>query len=122
MANADVYTGSDPHPTAAAARPLWAGVPGHIAAFWRALSATDLRLALTIGFGALVLRVVWVLAVHRHGFVINDALFYDIFGQQIAHGNGFTQLDGAASAAWPPVYPLVLAGAFSLFGTNPIVG
>jgi 4-amino-4-deoxy-L-arabinose transferase-like glycosyltransferase len=79
-------------------------------------------MALTIGVLALLVRLIWVLSVRRHGFAVNDALFYDLFAQQLAKGHGYTQLSGAPSAAWPPGYPFVLSLAFRVFGTGETVG
>lgn len=86
------------------------------------ITATNLRLALGIGVVALVLRVVWVLSVARHGFAFNDALFYDLIGQQLASGKGYTLQSGAPTAAWPPVYPLLLSLVFRVFGHAEVVG
>jgi 4-amino-4-deoxy-L-arabinose transferase-like glycosyltransferase len=96
------------------------GNPVAAAARW--VRATNLRLALAIGFLALVLRVIWVLSVERHGFAFNDALFYDLIGQQLATGKGFTLQSGAPTAAWPPVYPFVLSLGFRVFGHAELVG
>ena len=79
-------------------------------------------MAVTIGLLALALRVIWVLSVTRHGFALNDALFYDIFAQQLAKGHGYTMLNGAPSALWPPGYPFALSIAFRVFGSAELVG
>jgi 4-amino-4-deoxy-L-arabinose transferase-like glycosyltransferase len=93
-----------------------------ISAVIRWTRATNLRMALAIGLLALTLRVIWVLSVERHGFAFNDALFYDLIGQQLASGKGFTLQSGAPTAAWPPVYPFVLSIPFRLFGHAEVVG
>jgi 4-amino-4-deoxy-L-arabinose transferase-like glycosyltransferase len=92
-----------------------------IAGAARWVRASNVRLALAIGFVALALRVIWVLSVSRHGFAFNDALFYDLIGQQLADGKGFTLQSGAPTAAWPPIYPFVLSIGFRAFGHAEVV-
>src|SRR5436190_17488001 len=121
MGNTDVYPASAQVPVRGgpAVAPYALDRLRHLA---RSIWASNIKLGLTIGVGALILRVAWVLSVTRHGWAINDALFYDIFATQLAKGHGYTLLNGAPSAAWPPAYPFVLSLAFRLFGTKAIVG
>src|SRR5437660_12358207 len=106
MGNMDVYPATAPAPVRGRSALAW-DTRDRVRGIARGATATNLRLALTIGAGALVLRVAWVLAVRRHGWALNDALFYDIFGLQLAKGHGYTLVNGAPSAAWPPAYPFV---------------
>jgi len=70
---------------------------------------------------ALALRVAWVLTVDRHGFPVNDTLFYDRTASSLADGDGFSWF-GAPTSRWPPVYPGLLAASYWLFGATPTTG
>lgn len=71
---------------------------------------------------ALALRVAWVLAVDRDGFVLNDALIYHAQGTSINDGLGFRPIGGGVSAQWPPGYGVLLAGVYFVFGVHPVAG
>lgn len=45
----------------------------------------------------------------------NDAGWYDLFGKQIAAGNGYTLPFGEPTAVWPPGYPIFLGGVYKAF-------
>ena len=51
--------------------------------------------------------------------VYGDPLFYAFYGHQIANGNGFTENDGSPGIFWPPGWPLVIAGVYTLVGEHP---
>jgi hypothetical protein len=45
----------------------------------------------------------------------NDAGWYSFYGHQVALGHGYVNPGGAATAKWPPGYPLFLGGIYKLF-------
>jgi 4-amino-4-deoxy-L-arabinose transferase-like glycosyltransferase len=71
---------------------------------------------------ALLIRVAWVLWVDREGFVLNDAWLYHTNARSINLGRGFERPMGGPSAQWPPGYSVLLAGAYWLFGIEPLAG
>jgi hypothetical protein len=48
-----------------------------------------------------------------------DGLFYEIFGQFIAKGAGYVNLDGSPHIQWMPGWPYVIAAVYSAFGVVP---
>jgi 4-amino-4-deoxy-L-arabinose transferase-like glycosyltransferase len=117
MENADVYKRGTLSPGFSPA-----DVGRRAVAAVRVIRESNVRTALALGFFALAVRVIWVLAVRRSGFALNDTLFYDVFATQLANGHGYTNLDGSPSAAWPPGFPFVLSLPFRLFGSGAVVG
>ena len=71
---------------------------------------------------ALTLRVMWVVAIDRVGFVWNDALMYHSNAIALNQGLGFRPPQGGPSAQWPPGYSTILAGLYKVFGVDPLVG
>ena len=70
---------------------------------------------------ASALRLAWVLIVDRDGFPFNDTLHYHVIAGTISDGGGFESL-GGPTARWPPGYPVVLAGVYTVFGSEPLAG
>ena len=68
---------------------------------------------------ALVIRVIWVLAIDRPNPAFGDESYYLIVGQALADGEGYTFF-GEPTVLWPPVYPSLLAGVFLVFGVEPV--
>lgn len=90
------------------------------------MSETNLssRSKLLIFTGALILRVVYVLAQYKSGivvgaFVSGDSSFYINIANNILAGNGFAY-DNNLTAFVSPGFPVFLAGCFSVFGENPL--
>jgi hypothetical protein len=51
-----------------------------------------------------------------------DAGVYYILGTSLAEGRGYRSLfTGQLTAAWPPAYPLVLAGLYRVAGPTPTI-
>jgi 4-amino-4-deoxy-L-arabinose transferase-like glycosyltransferase len=50
-----------------------------------------------------------------------DAGSYDRIARSLMGGAGFAEIPGRPTAFWPPLYPMFLAGLYSLFGYNPLV-
>jgi 4-amino-4-deoxy-L-arabinose transferase-like glycosyltransferase len=71
---------------------------------------------------ALLLRLVWVLAVDRDGFAFNDSIMYHTTAMSLSDGNGYVPLTGGPTARWPPGYSTVLGGLYWLFGQHPVAG
>jgi 4-amino-4-deoxy-L-arabinose transferase-like glycosyltransferase len=70
---------------------------------------------------ALALRVVWVLAVERHGLPVNDTLFYHRTAESLAGGDGYVWF-GEPTSRWPPVYPALLGLVYWLLGSGTTTG
>jgi 4-amino-4-deoxy-L-arabinose transferase-like glycosyltransferase len=67
------------------------------------------RILLLVVFGALALRVGYVLVAKRTEDVLGDQIWYNDMANQIARGNGFTDpRDGSQQAEHPPLVPIVL--------------
>jgi 4-amino-4-deoxy-L-arabinose transferase-like glycosyltransferase len=79
------------------------------------------RWPLGLMFGALVVRLWWVLSVTRGGLAFNDTYFYDFGARSIAHGQGYLLAEGLPNAQWPPGYSAVLAGLYRVFGARTLV-
>jgi 4-amino-4-deoxy-L-arabinose transferase-like glycosyltransferase len=72
-----------------------------------------------LGGGALLLRLVWVLVYGRPNppdGSINDTSFYEFTAASLANGHGYTGLDGAPTAGWPPVFPFAVSLLYRVFG------
>lgn len=82
-----------------------------------------LALAGVVGL-AVVLRAGWLLVAQLDPFDGDqyDATFYHITATQLAAGMGYTRLDGAPTAVWPPGYPALLAGVYALSGGSVLAG
>jgi 4-amino-4-deoxy-L-arabinose transferase-like glycosyltransferase len=69
--------------------------------FWRVL--------LVVVFGALAVRVGYVMLAKRHEPVLGDQIYYNAQANTIARGHGFTDFrDGSQQAEHPPLTALVL--------------
>jgi 4-amino-4-deoxy-L-arabinose transferase-like glycosyltransferase len=69
---------------------------------------------------AAAVRLAWVFAVDvdpRSGFHL-DMTWYDLAAQRLLQGALLRGPDGTPTAFWPPGYPLLLAGAYALFGSH----
>src|SRR3954471_13948389 len=86
---------------------------------FREAKDSDLRwLAVCVGV-AFALRLIFVIAATRPSYrVLNDAFFYHTIAESLVRGHGFSLISGAATAAWPPGYPFVLAGLYGVFGEH----
>jgi 4-amino-4-deoxy-L-arabinose transferase-like glycosyltransferase len=72
---------------------------------------------------AAAVRLAWVLVVDvdpRGGFHL-DMTWYDLAAQRLLQGALLRGPDGTPTAFWPPGYPLLLASAYALFGTDLVV-
>lgn len=85
-------------------------------------AASKLRVYVVVTLLGLGLRLAWVLAVDRDSFAFNDTLHYHVTASSIVEGLGFEPLGGGPTARWPPGYPVLLAGAYFVFGSDPLVG
>ena len=68
---------------------------------------------------ALVVRIALMLILQSWEFPTDKAFGYEmgLLGRGLASGKGFVLRDlNSPSAAFPPVYPLVVGGVFSIFG------
>jgi 4-amino-4-deoxy-L-arabinose transferase-like glycosyltransferase len=73
---------------------------------------------------ACAVRLAWVLAAPvdpREDFLW-DMTFYDLAALQLTDGALLRDLDGVATARWTPGYPLLLGGAYAIFGSDLLVG
>ena len=72
--------------------------------------------------GAALVRVVYILVFLRHYELRSDADHYHLIATSIAHGHGFaTEYPYGfehATAFRPPLYPLLLGGAYFVFGDH----
>ncbi len=62
------------------------------------------------------IRLAWALLVRPHVALVNDAGYYDFFGESIARGDGYVRPDGSPTAFWPVGYPAVLGVLYAVFG------
>jgi 4-amino-4-deoxy-L-arabinose transferase-like glycosyltransferase len=84
------------------------------------------RLAfMAVVLGALVLRLVWILAFQRFDELHGDAIYYHFQANELAEGDGFIEPFKSAAVGFhvatayhPPLYPLVLAVPSLLGGTS----
>src|SRR4051795_9749224 len=71
---------------------------------------------------ALVVRIIYALVAMRHYAPDSDAAHYNEIAANVAHGHGvsstFPYIWLHHTAFRPPLYPLVLGGAYALFGVH----
>jgi 4-amino-4-deoxy-L-arabinose transferase-like glycosyltransferase len=77
------------------------------------------RSATALFGGAFLLRLAFVL--WAPGEPSADGIFYHAYGDHIARGWGYVDLDGSPVVRWMPGWPLLLGGLYRLFGTSPLV-
>ena len=78
------------------------------------------RRSATALFGsAFLLRLAFVL--WAPGEPSADGIFYHAYGDHIARGWGYVDLDGSPVVRWMPGWPLLLGGLYRLFGTSTLV-
>ena len=84
----------------------------------RAISAFDVVAVLTALAVGIGLRVAW--AVRTEAEPVSDGEWYHVVAQSIVSGDGITTLSDPVipTALFPPGYPIVLAGAYKLFGDD----
>lgn len=88
------------------------------------LAGVSRRQLLALAFGALAVRTVYNAAFLRHYVPISDAHHYHTLASNIAAGNGlaapfpFEDVVPQATAFRPPLYPMVLGGAYAIFGDH----
>ena len=70
---------------------------------------------------AFALRLGWVIFTDWQPLPDDDAFRYDFAARALVNGEGYIHLNGAATAFWPPGYPLLLAMVYWLFGQEIIV-
>lgn len=70
---------------------------------------------------AFALRLAWVIFTDWQPLPDDDAFRYDFAARALVNGEGYIHLNGAATAFWPPGYPLLLAMVYWLFGQEIIV-
>ena len=85
-------------------------------------ASRDVRIVLGLTGLALAARVAFVLSIERDSFGFSDPAFYHYAASALAAGDGYLDLGGEPSARWPPVFPLVLAPFYALFGSDALVG
>jgi 4-amino-4-deoxy-L-arabinose transferase-like glycosyltransferase len=68
---------------------------------------------------ALLLRLAFVLWAPAEPAA--DGIFYHAYGQNIARGWGYIDLDGSPVVRWMPGWPLLLGALYSVFGTSTLV-
>jgi 4-amino-4-deoxy-L-arabinose transferase-like glycosyltransferase len=104
----------------AATRVEGAAVPREAARpSWPASIRTDALLMLLLFTTAIIPRAAWTAYNDRAPRELNDPLFYNLFGDIIAQGNGYTRITGEKFAYYPVGYPATLAGlkkAGDIFG------
>ena len=77
------------------------------------------RLCLLITFIAVGLRVAYVLTFPTDVVRIEvDAIEYDVLAQNLVAGHGFACHPGHPTCYRPPLWPVVLAGVYSVFGRS----
>lgn len=81
-----------------------------------------LVLALIVGVAVLVrLGAVLLFDVNPRLRWAYDMTWYDGVARRLLRGWGYVGLDFAPTAAWPPGYPLLLAGLYATFGSSLLV-
>jgi len=90
--------------------------------FRELVQPVDARWMLGLVGVALLLRIIFVLAVTRNTFAPSDLLQYHTIAGNLADGNGFSGVDGAPTAQWPPAWPIALSFLYRIFGPDPQVG
>ena len=71
---------------------------------------------------AAVVRLVFVLAVHREALGFDDTLFYHSAASQMAEDGRYSDFNGAPTARWPPAYPFLLSLVYRAFGNDYLGG
>ncbi|MGD1047275.1 MAG: glycosyltransferase family 39 protein [Candidatus Krumholzibacteriaceae bacterium] len=72
---------------------------------------------------ALALRVLfWLEIVGLHAPLRGDEIDYDRIARSLASGCGFVGVGGEPTASRPPLYPVVLAGIYRIFGPHEAAG
>ena len=100
-------------PSGAALRLGNAALPSSLARLREQAGALTLILLL-----AFTVRICWIAFSGWNPTPDDDAFRYDFTARALADGLGYIHLNGEPTAFWPPGYPLLLAGAFSLFGQH----
>jgi hypothetical protein len=77
------------------------------------------RSATALFGGAFLLRLAFVL--WAPGEPSADGIFYHAYGDSIARGWGYIDVDGSPVVRWMPGWPLLLGGLYRLFGTSTLV-
>lgn len=71
---------------------------------------------------ALVVRIIYVLTAMRHYAPTSDAAHYNEIASAVAHGKGVSSVYPYVwlhhTAFRPPLYPLLLGGAYAIFGVH----
>jgi 4-amino-4-deoxy-L-arabinose transferase-like glycosyltransferase len=70
---------------------------------------------------ALGLRLVYVLVIGKESLSWGDEFSYDSLASRLATGQGFVLAGGNPTLLRAPLYPMLLAGAYVLFGHNYMV-
>jgi len=76
---------------------------------WLASIRTDALLMLMLFTAAIIPRAAWTAYNDRAPRALNDPLFYNLFGDIMAQGHGYTRLTGEKFAYYPVGYPATLA-------------
>jgi 4-amino-4-deoxy-L-arabinose transferase-like glycosyltransferase len=72
---------------------------------------------------AVALRVLfWLEIVGLHAPLRGDEIDYDRIARSLASGSGFAREEGVPTASRPPLYPVVLAGIYRIFGPHAAAG
>jgi 4-amino-4-deoxy-L-arabinose transferase-like glycosyltransferase len=72
---------------------------------------------------AVALRVLfWLEIVGVHAPLRGDEIDYDRIARSLASGSGFVGAGGEPTASRPPLYPVVLAGMYRIFGPHAAAG
>jgi 4-amino-4-deoxy-L-arabinose transferase-like glycosyltransferase len=69
-----------------------------------------------IGALAIALRLGYVLAAGKESLSWGDEFAYDALASRLAAGHGFVSAGGAPTLFRAPLYPLLLAGVYAVFG------
>ncbi len=74
------------------------------------------RTIITIFLFALLIRLVYVLIMPPRPLNWDDTLSWNAVAWNLANGKGFKEIDGSPTHIRPPIYPILLAGIYLLFG------
>jgi 4-amino-4-deoxy-L-arabinose transferase-like glycosyltransferase len=114
-----VRAGLSLEPPAALPAQRDAPAPGEPRALPFTIRRLDLLLMLLLFVTAIVPRAAWTAYNDRAPQALNDPLFYNFYGDQIADGHGYTRFTGEKYAYYPVGYPATLAAlkkAGDIFG------